>query len=48
MTPKKLAEKCVNGDDKNLGQEYVNHEVYDQMSYYDAILQQTLTYIITI
>ena len=24
--------KCVNGDDKNLRQEYVNHEIYDKMA----------------
>ena len=33
MSPKKLAEKCVNGDDKNLRQEYVNHEIYDKIAY---------------
>ena len=33
MSPKKSAEKCVNGDGKNSRQEYVNHEIYDKMAY---------------
>ena len=31
--PEKLAVKCLNGDDKNSRQEYVNHEIYDEMTY---------------
>ena len=30
---KNWLKKCVNGDDKNLRQEYVNHEIYDKIAY---------------
>ena len=30
---KNWREKCVNGDEKYLRQEYVNHEIYDKMAY---------------
>ena len=33
MRPKKLAEKCVNCDDKKFRQKYLNHEIYDKMAY---------------
>ena len=28
-----MAKKWVNGDDKNLRHEYVNHEIYDKLAY---------------
>ena len=31
--PKKLADKCANGDGKSSQQEYVNHEIYDKIAY---------------
>ena len=31
--PKKLAEKVINGDDKQSRKEYVNNEIYDKMAY---------------
>ena len=30
---KNWRKKCVNGDDKNLQQDNVNHEIYDKMAY---------------
>ena len=30
---KNWRKKCVNGDDKNSRQEYVNHEIYDKIAY---------------
>ena len=33
ISPKKLAKKYVNGDDKKSRKEYVNHEIYDKMAY---------------